>query len=174
MKKLLNTQLCRAKLIYGIETIKMSKKEVNENLGKFEKTLTKKPFKISYYSKTTPLFYGLKITPINLWIIKRKIHFLIQLMNYKATKELILEDYCRTLSDILEYIGIKDKHKTSSAYEELILSACTSKLRTIYINEDKITKSPMIRLISHLLNKMSEKNRNMVQFILDPRRCQNG
>ena len=80
MKKLLCTHLYSTKLTFGIKTIKMTNKEVNDYLGKFEKTVIKRSFKVTNSSKNPPLFYGLKITPIKLWIVRKKIHFLIQLM----------------------------------------------------------------------------------------------
>ena len=93
MKTLLYGSLVKSKLIYGIETIKMTEKEVKANLTKFESTIIKRSFNLSYYCKTTPLMYALNLTPINLWVKRRKIFFILQLLKYEATKELILDGY---------------------------------------------------------------------------------
>ena len=96
MKKLLYTALIRSKLAYGLETIKMNKKETKANLIKFENMIIKRALKISYYCKTTTLMYAMELTPINLCIIKRKIYFILQLLNYSATREIITAGCCAT------------------------------------------------------------------------------
>ena len=54
--------------------------------------------------------YALNVTPIKLYIFKRKLQFIIQLLNNSSTKELVGKGIHNTLIETLEMIGINKDH----------------------------------------------------------------
>ena len=55
--------------------------------------------------KTAHLLNAIEITPISLFLIKRKIQFIQQLLNNEASWELILDGIHRSIQDLSDFIG---------------------------------------------------------------------
>jgi hypothetical protein len=81
IKALLYTALVRSKLVYGFETINMGKKNI---LGNLESNLIKNSYQLSKHSKTKILMYAMHISPMETYLLKRKINFLRQLANNES------------------------------------------------------------------------------------------
>jgi hypothetical protein len=143
MKKLLYTSLVRSKLTYGIETIKINKTKLKKYLGGLESQCLKNACGVNTRSKSTSLIYGMGITPISLYIYKRKISFILQLLQNTATSELISHGVHETLSDIIESLGIskKDLNRGAEQYHVILKNTCKRKLAEIAQKESLICNS---------------------------------
>jgi hypothetical protein len=172
MKSLLYTSLVRSKLMYGMETIKFNKTEVKQNLTKPENYALKKSCGLNNHSKATSLIYAMDITPIALYLIKRKLLFILQLLANVATNELITKGIHRTLDDIFVLIGVERNHVTlgRDRYQGVIRSAVTKKLLEIKDGEMGIRKSGFVLSVKYLLENRSPNNDDTLQYLLDPRR----
>jgi hypothetical protein len=73
------------------------------------------------------------VTPLKLYILKRKLFFILQLLVNKATNELITLGVHRTLRDVLDIIGVKDEDLAlgRDRYEGIVRSLVVKKLEEI-------------------------------------------
>jgi hypothetical protein len=170
IKTLLFTSLARSKLVYGFETIVM--KDSNKLMGTLEANQIKKANNLSFHSKTKVLLYAMRITPIELYIYRRKIKFIIQLTNNEATAELLNFGANSTLTDIFVDLGID--FEIGPDYLDVIRRKCISKLKEIQWAELKLMNQSLVRCIRYLLNNRSAQNDDTIQYLLDPRRYEPG
>ncbi len=172
MKSLLYTSLVRSKFMYGLETISLSKSRVKQDLSKLENYTLKKACGVNKNSKSTCLIYAMGITPIELYIVKRKLYFILQLLSNKATNELVTKGIHRSLDDIFVMIGIEDKHISlgRDRYQGLIRSMVLKKLEEIKAGETGIKNSDLVNSIRYLLSNRCSGNDDTLQYLLDPRR----
>jgi hypothetical protein len=112
------------------------------------------------------------ITPIELYIVKRKLYFILKLLSNKATHELVTKGIHRSLDDIFVMIGIEDKHISlgSDRYQGLIRSMVLKKLEEIKAGETGIKNSDLVNSIRYLLSNRYSGNDDTLQYLLDPRR----
>jgi hypothetical protein len=176
MKTLLYTSLVRSKLIYGLETIKMSRTCTKKYLSTLEGNCLKIACGLNTRSRTTTLLYGMGITPIGVYIYKRKVCFILQLINNRATNELISNGYHDSLGDILETIGIREEMKDlgPESYRDEIKLACVDKLRELEEVEKEIKSTALVAAIEYLLRHRGVDNDDTLQYLLDPRRGSRG
>ncbi len=177
MKKILYTALVRSKLIYGFETIKMSESVLKRTLGKLEGNCLKQACGLNYRSKTTSLTYGMGITPMVLYLYKRKISFTLELLKNQATSELMTKGTHETLSDVIASLGIFSEGNPLSGpevYREMISKACIRKLHEIKEAEKKVKETPLVLSIAYLLDHRDVNNDDTLQYLLDPRRARRG
>jgi len=172
MKSLLYTSLVRSKFMYGLETISLSKSRVKQDLSKLENYTLKKACGVNKNSKSTCLIYAMGITPIELYIVKRKLYFILQLLSNKATNELVTKGIHRSLDDIFVMLGIEDKHISlgRDRYQGLIRSMVLKKLEEIKAGETGIKNSDLVNSIRYLLSNRCSGNDDTLQYLLDPRR----
>jgi hypothetical protein len=111
MKSILYTSLVRSKLMYGLECINLNKTTIRKDLAILESTSIKMACNLNKLSKTTPLLYALNISPLEVYILKRKLHFILQLLQNKATKELVVMGFHRSINETIKLIGVKDGDK---------------------------------------------------------------
>jgi hypothetical protein len=175
MKSLLYTSLVRSKLIYGFECIKL-KKETELELSSLESNTLKKVCQLNKRSKSTNLLYAMGVTPLKLYILKRKLFFILQLLVNKATNELITLGVHRTLGDVLDIIGVKDEDLAlgRDRYEGIVRSLVVKKLEEIKVTEKGIKDSRIVLSVNYLLRNRSKENSDTLQYLLDPRRCGRG
>ena len=123
-------------------------------------------------SKSTCLINAMGITPIELYIVKRKLYFILQLLSNKATNELVTKGIHRSLDDIFVMIGIEDKHISlgRDRYQGLIRSMVLKKLEEIKAGETGIKNSDLVNSIRYLLSNRCSGNDDTLQYLLDPRR----
>jgi hypothetical protein len=107
MKSLLYTSLVRSKLVYGLERIDIDKNACDKELTHLESNFIKKICGVNKYSKSTSLLYAMNITQFKLYLYKRKLHFILQLLNNKSTAELLSSGVHKTLTYMFDAIGIK-------------------------------------------------------------------
>ena len=156
--------------MYGFETIVM--KDSNKLMGTLEANQIKKANNLSFHSKTKVLLYAMRITPIELYIYRRKIKFIIQLTNNEATAELLKFGANSTLTDIFVDLGID--FEIGPDYLVVIRRKCISKLKEIQWAELKLMNQSLVRCIRYLLNNRSAQNDDTIQYLLDPRRYEPG
>jgi hypothetical protein len=170
IKALLYTALVRSKLVYGFETINTGKKNI---LGNLESNLIKNSYQLSKHSKTKILMYAMHISPMETYLLKRKINFLRQLANNESTADLLFNRCHNTLEDIIEYLDIdsnKDYGNGREKYLAEIMKRCSYRIKEILSAESMIKKCALVRSIRYLLNNRNTANDDTTQFLLDPRR----
>jgi hypothetical protein len=176
MKGLLYTALVRSKLTYGLEGIKMSEERTRKELTSLESNTLKRLCDVNRRSKSTALIYALNITPIKLYLYKRKLYFILQLLSNVSTNELVSTGVHTTLDDILQSIGVKKEHIQlgKDRYRGIIKSLVIKKLEDIKLGENAIKASNLVTSLEFLLNHRSPENNDTLQYLLDPRRCMRG
>jgi hypothetical protein len=176
MKKILYTSLVRSKLIYGIETINMSKIELKRNLIKLESNCLKMACGVNLRSKSTSLIYGMGVTPIELYIYKRKLCFILQLLKNKATNDLVSRGTHETLKEIIKdlEVGVEDVRQGPEWYHQSLRVACFTRLKEITEKEKIIKSIPVVIAVEYLLAHRSMDNDDTLQYLLDPRRGTRG
>jgi hypothetical protein len=162
--------------MYGMECVKMSRVAIHKELVTLESRALKKICGVNDRSKSTCLLYALNITPIELYILKRKLFFILQLLQNKATSELIENGVHRSIDDTLELIGVKKEHLKlgSGRYKGIIRSLVVNKLTEIEKTEKEVKESKLVSSVSYLLSHRSRNNDDTLQYLLDPRRCGRG
>jgi hypothetical protein len=176
MKKNLYVSLVRSKLLYGLETVQMSESNQKSTLGRLEGNCLKMACGLNKRSKTTTLSYGMGITPIGLYLYKRKLNFIIELLNNRATNDLVSKGVHSTLADAIYTLGLSEEEKLlgPSRYLTILGNACLTKLNEIKIKEKLIKESQVVEATSYLLNHRSRDNDDTLQYLLDPRRGTRG
>ena len=91
-------------------------------------------------------------------------------MQYESTKEIIVNGNCKTLCDILDYIGITEEHKANQGFEGILLSACVAKLKMIQMEEKKIHDHPLVISIKYLVNHQNNENLEKLRYLLETAR----
>ena len=173
MKSLLYTSLVRSKLTYSLETIKLPHTYLKKELCTLENKVIKKACDIS---KTTLLMYALNITPLKLYLLKRKLNFILQLIRNRATCELISNGFHITLGDVIAKIGVAMKYLSlgGDRYLGILRSACIARLEDIKLAEKIIIDSEYVQSIRYLLENSNSSNDDTLQYLLDPRRSGKG
>jgi hypothetical protein len=110
IKSLLYASLARSKLMYGMEFVRMSKKTLKNELSSLEANTLKKAYGLNRLSKSTGLLYAMNINPLELYIFKRKLYFILQLLMNTATSEFLRLGVHISLSDTFSSIGIKNEY----------------------------------------------------------------
>ena len=79
----------------------------------------------------------MNINPIKLYLYKRKLYFILQLLNNKSTAELLSSGVHRTLDSMFETIGIKNSHVGLGLdrFKGIIRSATIKKLDNVQLSE---------------------------------------
>ncbi len=95
----------------------------------------------------------MKITPISLYLFKRKISFLLELLNNQATSELVAKGIHNSMSDTIERLNLNytDLNLGEDRYRGLLRSTCINKLEIIKETEKKISESELVTAVSYLL-----------------------
>jgi hypothetical protein len=83
MKGLLYNSICRSKLLYGIESIELSKREM-EKLESYEGSILKRS-----NDRSTALVYVMGISKLSVAILKRRLNFVTQVLTNEITNALI-------------------------------------------------------------------------------------
>jgi hypothetical protein len=174
MKSLLYTSLVRSKLVYGLEGINLEKNRAQKELTGLESNFIKKMCGLNKHSKTTSLMYALNVTPLKLYTYKRKLHFILQLLNNSSTSELLGLGVHETLKDVLDSIGINKDHVRlgENRYRGIIRSLVIRKLDAIRESEKNIRESSLVVSLEYLLSQRTPENNDTLQYLLDPRRCE--
>jgi hypothetical protein len=120
--------------------------------------------------------YALNITPLNLYLLKRKLLFILQLIRNQATRELICKGFHVTLDDIIKKIGVTVEclNLGVDRYQGILRSACIAKLEDIKLAEKIIIDSKYVQSIRYLLENRNLDNDDTLQYLLDPRRSGKG
>jgi hypothetical protein len=113
----------------------------------------------------------MNITPIDIYLLKRKLYFILQLIKNKATYELVIRGIHHSLDDVLNTIGVKigDMLVGSERYIGVIGSLVTRKLEEIKLIEKTVKESEIVTAVGYLLDHRSRDN-DSLQYLLDPRR----
>ena len=92
------------------------------------------------------LLYAMGITPLELYIFKKKLYFVIQLLNNSATNEIISAGIHVSVADVLAKIGINQEHVAlgKARYHGLLRSLVIKKLDEIKLMEQKIKTSRLV------------------------------
>jgi hypothetical protein len=176
MKTLLYTSLVRSKLTYGLETINLSESKIKKYLSHLEGNALKNACGLNLRSRTTALLYGMKITPISLYLFKRKISFLLELLNNQATNELVAKGIHISMNDTIEKLKLGQAYINfgENRYRGILRSTCINKLDLIKETEKRISESDLVVAVSYLLRHGSPYNVDTLQYLLDPRRSSRG
>ncbi len=128
----------KSKLIYGLETVKLDKSSLKKYLSRLESNCLKIACGLNTRSRFTPLLYGMGNTPIEVYIYKRKICFILQLIR-----------------KIIASIGIREEMKSEGheTYQGKIELACFEKLREIASSEKIIKSTSLVIAVEFLLKK---------------------
>ncbi len=128
------------------------------------------------FSKSTSLLYTLNITPIKLYALKRKLQFIIQILNNSSTKELIGKGIHDSLIETLENIGVKKFHINlgEDRYLGIVRSLTLRKLTDIIECEKTIRETSLVVSLEYLLGRRTPENNDTLQYLLDPRRGRRG
>ena len=120
--------------------------------------------------------YALNITPLNVYLLKRKLNFVLQLIRNRATCELISRGFHITLDDIITKIGVTVKYLNLGyeRYQGILRSACIAKLEDIKLVKKIILDSKYVQSIRYLLENRNSDNDDTLQYLLDPRRSGKG
>ncbi len=175
MKSLLYTSLARSKLVYGLEVINFDSK-TQTKLSTLESNFIKRTCELNKFSKSTILLYALNITPIKLYALKRKLQFIIQILNNSSTKELIGKGKHESLTEIFENIGVNKDHFNlgEDRYLGIIRSLTLRKLCDIIGCEKTIRETSLVVSLEYLLGRRTPENNDTLQYLLDPRRGRRG
>jgi hypothetical protein len=92
MKGLLYNSICRSKLLYGIESIELSKREMEKHES-YEGSILKRS-----NDRSTALVYGMGISKLLVAILKRRLNFVTQVLTNEITNALI------TLSSFFHFL----------------------------------------------------------------------
>jgi hypothetical protein len=116
------------------------------------------------------------ISPIALYIYKRKVSFILELLKNRATNELVSRGTHETVKDVICSLGIEegDVLRGRDNYRNLIGMVCINKLKSIKNIENDIKESPLVLAVEYLLNHRSMDNDDTLQYLLDPRRGKRG
>jgi hypothetical protein len=177
VKSLLYTSLARSKLVYGLETLNLKKNEIKSLFNTLEGNQVKRANNLSYNSKSKILIYAMGISPIEIYLLKRKLGFLIQLTNNEITSKLLEQGAHNTFKetfDLLDIVYDRDILLGNEEYLTLIRKKTLMKLSEIRIAETKIKNSKLVRCIKFLLNHRNVSNDDTIQYLLDPRRFKPG
>ncbi len=176
MKTLLYTSLVRSKLTYGLETIILSETKIKKYFSQLEGNALKTACGLNIRSRSTALLYGMKITPISLYLFKRKISFLLELLNNQATNELVAKGIHNSMSDTIEKLNLVHTFLNlgEDRYRGLLRSTCINKLELIKETEKRISESELVKAVSYLLRHGSPDNLDTLQYLLDPKRSGRG
>lgn len=170
MKGLLYNSLSRSKLTYGFETIDLNTVEL-KNIQTFEGNILKHSNNLSTKSRTTALTYAMGISPIEAMLHKRKIGFIIQLINNDLTVEMLKRHDCTTIWDTLFKIGYIFEDETAMINVNELEKVCYETLKRMEHIERFLANHPSTNSIRYLLNNYSIDNHDSAQFLLDPRRA---
>ncbi len=176
MKSLLFTSLVCSKLTYGLETIKLTATKIKTQLSQLESSAIKIACGLNLRSRSTALLYAMGITPIALYLFKRKINFILQLLKNTATSELITKGIHASIRDTIEKLDIKSRYVDlgEEIYRGIIRSRCLQKLAFIKETENKIRGLDLVLSISYLFGYPTPDNMDTLQYLLDPRRSSMG
>jgi hypothetical protein len=154
----------------------MSESNQKTTLIRLEGNCLKMACGLNKRSKTTTLPYGMGITPIGLYLYRRKINFIIELLNNRATNDLESKGVHSTLADVIYTLGLSEEEKLvgPTRYRTILGTACVTKLNEIKNKEKLIRKSQVVEATSYLLNHRSRDNYDTLQYLLDPRRGTRG
>ena len=154
----------------------MTKTQIQKSLSSLESAALKRACGVNRYSKTTALLYALNITPIELYLTKRKLVFILQLLNNESTNELLSKGIHNCLNDIVEKLGITKDFLSLGfdRYRGLLRTLTMKKLDEIKNKEKIIKESKMVNAVEFLLEHRSPENNDTLQYLLDPRRCGRG
>ena len=176
MKTLLYTSLVRSKITYGLETILLTSAKIKTHLSQLESRAIKTSYGLNLRSRSTSLLYAVGITPIAIYLIKRKINFILELLKNMATSELITKGVHRSLRDTIEILEIPFTYIElgEERYRGFLRSTCLRKLGEIKEVEKKILNSDLVLAIGYLLRNLTPDNLDTLQYLLDPRRSTRG
>ena len=120
--------------------------------------------------------YAMGITPIALYLFKRKINFILELLKNTATSELITKGIHASIRDTIEKLDIKPTYVDlgEERYRGIIRSRCLQKLASIKETENKIRGSDLVLAIGYLLGYPTPDNMDTLQYLLEPRRPSRG
>ena len=115
----------------------------------------------------------MNITPITLYILKRKIKFISSLLDNEATREMMQNGIHRSLNDVISYLGVTEMDANSSGprYMGILKSRSLAKIKEIELMEDMIRESELVKAIKFLLDEKNEYASNTLRYLLDPRRA---
>lgn len=169
MKGLLYNSLCRSKLTYGMETIDLNEAEL-KNLKTFEGNILKRANELSTRSRTTALTYAMGISTFEAMIYKRKIGFILQLINNDLTIQLIQRHECTTIAETLFQIGYEFENENALINVTELKILCRETLKRINEIEETLFSHPLTNSVRRLLDDYNVDNHDTAQFLLDPRR----
>ena len=103
-------------------------------------------------------------------------YFILQLLANPATGELLSRGIHKTLDSVFLSIDIKkeDKELGGDRYRGVIRSRVLKKLEEIKTCEGLIKGTKLVTSLEYLLKNRSSDNSEIIQYLLDPRRCGRG
>lgn len=141
-------------------------------ITRFEGKILKRASRLSTRSKSTILIYAMGITPVKMAILKRKIRFISQLLNVNITHSMIMQDTTRTMKGIFKFIGFRKIITNNKECEKEIRQKCQDTIKKINELEKIIKESEVVKCIKYLMDNLSDNNHDTLQYILDPRNCE--
>jgi flagellar motor switch protein FliG len=134
-------------------------------------------YQLSKHSKTKILLYAMHTSPMEIYMLKRKLNFLKKLANNEATADLLALGCHNTVEEVLNYLNInyeRDILMGKMAYLTKVMKKYFYKVKEIIRMEKRILNSEIVRSVRYLLNNRNDSNDDTVQFLLDPRRYKTG
>ena len=168
MKSLLFNAFFRSKLNYGMECIKLNSKQL-KLIKTFEDNTIKRMLNLSTHSKSRYVNYAIKIIPTKICLIKRKLSFVLQLLENKVTSEIVLTKNSMVTNEILKYIGYNaseftNKEMKAKSIKKLVINA----LKRIESLNSLMQEHPIVITAKYLLENNNHENADILQFVLEP------
>jgi hypothetical protein len=170
LKSFLIKTYCLPILLYGIECTRLTITDINK-INTTATTMIKKVMQINPRSQTEELMYASKIEPIAKTIIRRKLGFLIQLIENEVTRDIltnILEEIRKGSCNsglTMEYINIAEYESLNIVhiYEK------ANKIKTVIEVENSYNlKTDQVINIRWLINNPTEENWKELHKIIMP------
>jgi len=167
MKALLYNAFFRSKLNYGLECTKLNNKE-QKSIKTFEDNNIKRMLNLSTHSKSRYVNYAIQIIPSKICHIKRKLKFLLQLIDNKITSQIVRSGKSSVSNEILLYIGYKKNSLNEEEQIQQIKQLVCRQIKRIVALNNLMLEHPLTIATKYLLEHQSLENDDILQFLLEP------
>ena len=169
LKILLRDTYCRSKLKYALENTHLSEKEYSELNSAESKTL-KAWLGLNRYHSNTMLNNAIGITPLSQHIKTRKLKFILELLEYGVTRN-IIEDYTQDIKKIPHKSLVKEALRLLAWNEptidtETFKSLIHKKIAEYERETAREKETDSSKAIKYLLDKNSCAAKNIVKRLL--------
>ena len=158
----------RSRIMSNMENASYTVKEIN-SLISMEGTQLKKSLGLEKNDHMTLLYHAMEMDTLEMAIEKRKITFMMQLVENETTRELISRLRNQSIvKNTLDLIGYNNKNESKHDVAHNIFLLCKKKLVVIAKAAKLLRNDSKTLIIRHLLNNRNTDNYNTLKYLLSP------